>query len=56
MGCIYLVEILQVKIPSPLVKDDGSCTLHFILIYYGILLCEAIKRGIEGVHFEFHYE
>ena len=41
---------------SPLVKDDGSYILHFILMYCGECVCDAIERGMEGVHSKFHYE
>ena len=37
-------------------KDDGSYILHFILIYNGLWVCDTVERGMERVHYEFHYE
>ena len=52
--CRYSIEVLHVKSFSPSVEDDGSQILHFILIYYGLWVYDAIEREMEGVHYEFH--
>ena len=49
-----MIEVLQVKSLSPLVKDDFLYFIHLILMYYGIWLCNAVDKGMEGVHSEFH--
>ena len=49
-----LSEVLHVKSLSPLVKDDALYILHLLLINCGEWVCNAIERGMKGVHFEFH--
>ena len=56
MECKYSVEVLHVKSLSLLVKDNVLYFLHFIFMYYGLWVRDAIERGIKGVHSEFHYE
>ena len=38
------------------VKNDGIYMFHLILMYCGLWVCDDVKRGIEGVYCEFHYE
>ena len=49
-----LSEVLDIKSLSPLVKDDSLYILHLLLINCGEWVCNAIGRGIKGVHSEFH--
>ena len=37
-------------------KDDFLYFLHHILLYCGLWVCDAIERGMEGVHSKLHYE
>ena len=55
MECRYLVEVLHVKSLSPLVKDDVFIILHLIDVLWE-WVCDVVDKGIEGVHYEFHYE
>ena len=49
-----LSELLHIKSLSPLVKDDVLYILHLLLMYCGEWECDAIERGMEGVHSKFN--
>ena len=54
--CKYSIEVLHIKILSPLVKHDSIYILHLILVHCGLWVFDVVERGIERVHSEFHHE
>ena len=54
--CRYSVKVLHVKSFSPCAKDVVLYFLYLILMYCGLLVCDASERGIEGAHSKFYYK
>ena len=54
MECKYSIKVLHIKSLSLCVKDDVFYFLHLIFMYCGLWVCDAVERGVEGVHYQFH--